>query len=99
MIISYNYNNYTSIIKYIFLIIFYPNVIFFDFIFISIEKKELIEIDNELKLNPYENENIIIKFQANFKAIALYYPEYNKISNFKYFNKCSNSVSQKTWNL
>jgi len=84
-------NNYSFIIKYIFIIIIYSNTIFFDFIKINIEKKNLIEIDNEFILNLYENEKTFIKSKIRFKAIALYYPEYNNISYLKLFNNYENS--------
>ena len=90
MIIS-NKNNYGFIIKYVFIITLYSNIIFFDFIKINIEKKNLIEIDNEFFLNLYENEKTFPKSKLRFKPIALYYPEYNNISYFRLFKKEQNS--------
>ena len=51
----------------------------------------VVEIDNELKLDPYENETIYYK-KTNLKPIAFYYLEYNIISYYKYFNN-SNHIS------
>ena len=42
--------------KYALIVIFYSNIIFLDHIHINISKKEYIEIDNEFKLNLYEND-------------------------------------------
>jgi len=61
------------------------------YIFFIINAKQIVEIDNELKLDPYENESIYYK-KTNLKPIAFYYPEYNSISYYKYFNN-SNHIS------
>ena len=47
---------YYIYIKYTLIVIFYSNIIFFDYIHINISKNEYIEIDNEFKLNLYEND-------------------------------------------
>ena len=84
MIILQIYNLY---IKYALMIIFYTNAIFLDYNYININKKEFIEIDNEFKINPYEKD-ITFKYNSiKLKPIALYYPQYNKKSYYKYFNK------------
>lgn len=59
--------------------------IFIGFIYVN-DKEKIIEIDNEFKLNLYEDEITFKKKQNKVKAIALYYPEYNNISISKYFN-------------
>jgi len=82
MIISDKQN---FIIKYVVIFIIYSYIIFFDYIIINLGKKELIEIDNELKLNLFENETIMIRSKVKLKPIAFYYPEYNNISYIKYF--------------
>ena len=76
----------TIYIKYALIVIFYSNIIFLDYIHINISKKEYIEIDNELKLNLYENDISFINKKTKIKTIAVYYPEYNNISYMKYFN-------------
>ena len=84
MLILEIYNLY---IKYALIIIFYTNAIFLDNIYININKKEFIEIDNEFKINSYEKD-ITFKYNSTkLKPIALYHPEYNKKSYYKYFNK------------
>ena len=72
--------------KYALIVIFYSNIIFLDHIHINISKKEYIEIDNEFKLNLYENDVSFINKKTKIKTIAVYYPEYNNISYMKYFN-------------
>ena len=76
----------TIYIKYALIVILYSNIIFLDYIYINISKKEYIEIDNELKLNLYENDISFINKKTKIKTIAVYYPEYNNISYMKYFN-------------
>ena len=80
-------------LKYIFLIIIYSNLFYIDHIYKKLNTKQIVEIDNELKLDPYENETIYYK-KTNLKPIAFYYPEYNSISyyKYKYFNN-SNHIS------
>ena len=73
-------------IKYAFIFVIYSKIIFFDFFFISNNKKDLIEIDNEFKPIFYENETTFREIKTNIKAIAFYYPEYNNISYSKYFH-------------
>ena len=77
---------YYIYIKYTLIVIFYSNIIFFDYIHINISKNEYIEIDNEFKLNLYENDVSFINKKTKIKTIAVYYPEYNNISYMKYFN-------------
>ena len=76
----------TTYIKYALIVILYSNIIFLDYIHINISKKEYIEIDNEFKLNLYENDVSFIDKKTKIKTIAVYYPEYNNISYMKYFN-------------
>ena len=73
------------LIKYVAIFILFSYIIFFDFFFIKIEKKELIEIDNEMKANLFENETTFIISKLKIKPIAFYYPEYNNISYIKFF--------------
>ena len=81
-------------IKYFILIIIYSNIVFHNHIYINIDQNQVVEIDNDFKLAPYENETIYQK-KSKLKPIAIYYPEYNNISYFKYFNKSfdSNNLS------
>ena len=82
MIIS---NKHNFLIKYAAIFIIYSYTIFLEYILINIKEKKLIEIDNEMKLNLFEEETIFIKPQTKLKPIAFYYPEYNNISFIKYF--------------
>ena len=81
-------------IKYFVFIIIYSNLFFINHIYINISQNYVVEIDNNFKLDPYENE-IIYQKKSKLKPIAFYYPEYNSISYFKYFNKSfdSNNLS------
>ena len=81
-------------IKYFVLIIIYSNLVFINHIYINIDQNQVVEIDNDFKLDPYENETIYQK-KSKLKPVAIYYPEYNNISYFKYFNKSfdSNNLS------
>ena len=78
-------------LKYIFFTIIYSSIFYIDHMYKKLDTKQIIEIDNELKLDPYENETIYFK-KTNLKPIAFYYPEYNSISYYKYFNN-SNPIS------
>jgi len=78
-------------LKYIFFIIIYSNIFYINHIYKKLNTKQIVEIDNELKLDPYENQTIFYK-KTNLKPIAFYYPEYNSISYYKYFNN-SNHIS------
>ena len=78
--------NYNIIIKYLFIFISYSNIIFFKYNHINIDKKKFIETDNEIKINYYENEMYFINKTKVIKPIAIYHPEYFKISYNKYFN-------------
>ena len=80
-------DNYDLIIKYVFIIILYSIIIFIEYAYINIDKKELIEIDNEFKINYYENEISFFNQETNLKPIAIYHPQYTNISYYKYFNK------------
>lgn len=53
---------------------------------VNIDKKKFIETDNEIKINYYENEMYFINKTTVIKPIAIYHPEYFKISYNKYFN-------------
>ena len=74
------------ILKYVFVFSLFSNLIFKQKICPSIKKKNLIEIDNKLKLNLYENDVSFNQYQTKIKPIAFYYPEYNNISYSKFFN-------------
>ena len=78
-------------LKYVFFIVIYSNIFYIDHIYKKLNTKQIVEIDNELKLDPFENETIYYK-KTNLKPIAFYYPEYNSISYNKYFNN-SNNIS------
>ena len=56
-------------------------------IYISFNNKEIIDIDNEFEENLNENAKIFYGDRTELKPIVLYYPEFNNISYFKYFNK------------
>lgn len=87
-------NIFLHSIKYIFLFLLYSYIVLNGFLYSSNndKKRDLIEIDNELKLNTYENETNFGKNQVKFKAISFYYPEFNNISYYKYFN-CSKKAN------
>ena len=81
-------------IKYFVIIIIYSYLFFINHIYIYTDNKQLIEIDNEFNSDTFEKE-IIYQKKSKLKPIAIYYPEYNNISYFKYFNKSfdSNNLS------
>ena len=81
-------------IKYFVIIIIYSYLFFINHIYIYTDNKQLIEIDNEFNSDTFEKE-IIYQKKSKLKPIAIYYPEYNNISFFKYFNKSfdSNNLS------
>ena len=64
---------------------------------IYISYNYIVEIDNELNLDPNENE-IIYNKKTNLNFITFYYTEYNLISYNKYFNK-SNPTSSNDFEL
>ena len=68
MLILEIYNLY---IKYALIIIFYTNAIFLDNIYININKKEFIEIDNEFKINSNEKD-ITFKYNSTKLNLLLY---------------------------
>ena len=78
-------NNYN--IKYVVFFILYSISFFIRNIYININNYEIINIDNEFKEKLYENEKIFNDSKTKLKPIAFYYPEYNNISYYKYFNK------------
>jgi len=86
-------DNCEFIIKYIIIFILYTNIIYIEHIYIKKDKRKSIEIDNEFKQNGYEEEISYIYYKTKLKPIALYYPEYNKISYSKYF-KNKNKYNQ-----
>ena len=81
-----NINNYYFIIKYVFIFTIDFYIFFLNYIYIDIDNKKIIEIDNEFKENFYQEEIKFDKYQTKLKPIALYYPEFNNISYSKYFN-------------
>ena len=80
-----NLDNYEFIIKYIIIFILYTNIIYIEHVYIKIDKRKSIEIDNEFKPDVYEEEISYIYYKSKFKPITFYYPEYNNISYYKYF--------------
>ena len=78
-------NNYN--IKYVGFIIMYSFSFFIGNIYINLNNKEIIDIDNEFEENLNENDKKFIGERVELKPIALYYPEYNNISYAKYFNR------------
>ena len=64
-------------------VIFYPNIIFFNYININISKKEYIEIDNEFESYLRVNEIPFYHNKTQLKPIALYVSEFNNVSYFK----------------
>ena len=77
---------YNSSLKYVGFIFIYSYLFFIDYISNHNDYKEFINIDNEFKLNTYENDITFQNYETNLKPIAFYHPEYNNISFFKYFN-------------
>ena len=73
-----------------FTLIIYSNLVFINHIYINIDHNHTVEIDNDFKLDPYENETIYQK-KSKLKPIAICYPDCNNISYFKYFNKSFDS--------
>ena len=73
------YENLDFIIKNIIIFVVISSLFFENYIYINIKKKIIIEIDNEFKVNLYENDISFSKYQTKLKPIAFYYPEYNNI--------------------
>ena len=80
------YNRGIFFIKYIFKISLVLYIIFKNSIDIILNPKEIIEIDNELRLNLYENDISFNEYKTQITPLAFYYPEYNNISYSKFFN-------------
>ena len=78
-------NNYN--LKYVLFIAFYSFSFFISNIYLGNNNNEIVDIDNEFKDNIFENNKKFIGKKCNLKPIALYYPEYNNVSFFKYFKK------------
>ena len=78
---------YINNLKYVCFIIIYSISFFIRNIYININNKEIIDIDNEFKDNFYERSNKFNGYISKLKPIALYYPEYNNISYYQYFNR------------
>ena len=57
-------------IKYFVLIIIYSNIAFINHIYIKIDHYHVVEIDNDFKLDPYENETIYQK-KSKLKPITI----------------------------
>ena len=72
-------------------------IIFYEYIHINKSKKNIIETDNILENNLYENDSSFTEYQTQLKPIAFYYPDYNNISYLKYFynNKNLNQINFK----
>ena len=62
----------------------FSSINFNEYIHLKIDKKNFIEIDNEFKVNLYENDTSFTKYNTKLKPIAFYYPEYNNISYNKF---------------
>ena len=78
------YNRGIFFIKYIFKFSLVLYIIFKNSIDIILNPKEIIEIDNELRLNLNENDISFNEYKTRIKPIAFYYPEYNNIFSFRY---------------
>ena len=78
--------NINYIIKYFSMFYIISKIIFYEYIHINKSKKNIIETDNILENNLYENDSSFTEYQTQLKPIAFYYPEYNNISYMKYFN-------------
>ena len=65
-------------------------IIFYKYIHINKSKKNIIETDNILENNLYENDSSFTQYQTKLKPIAFYHPDYNNISYLKYFNNNKN---------
>ena len=61
-------------------------IFFNDYMYVNIDLKKCIDIDNEFNASLYEKEMTFKKYNTNFKPIAFYHPEYNNISFFNFFN-------------
>ena len=71
-------------IKYVIMFVTFSSINFNEYIHLKIDKKNFIEIDNEFKVNLYENDTSFTKYNTKLKPIAFYYPEYNNISYNKF---------------
>ena len=65
-------------------------IIFYKYIHINKTKKNIIETDNILENNLYENDSSFTQYKTKLKPIAFYHPDYNNISYLKYFNNNKN---------
>ena len=70
-------------------------IIFYKYIHVNKIRKNIIETDNILENNLYENDSSFTEYQTQLKPIAFYYPDYNNISYLKYFyhNKNLNQIN------
>ena len=89
---DYIFNQVLIIIKYVFKLTLVLTIIFKRNIYFINNTKQFIEIDNELRLNLYENDISFNEYKTKIKPIAFYYPEYNNISYLKFFNKNKKSA-------
>ena len=81
-----NFNIFNYFYKYVCFVFICSYIFFNDYMYVNIDLKECIDIDNEFNASLYEKEMTFKKYNTNFKPIAFYHPEYNNISFFKYFN-------------
>ena len=76
----------------IFLLIIFLKIIFLFFLLSfkninSFIKKNIIEIDNQINETMYENDLDFTKYEANIKAIAIYFPQFVYLKDNFIFNK------------
>ena len=57
-------------------------IIFYKYIHINTTKKNIIETDNILENNLYENDSSFTEYQTQLKPIAFYYPDYHTSHSF-----------------
>ena len=93
-----NYYNFFFFIKYCFFIILIFFLFFFKYIFIIINKKTKIEIDNNLEVSLFENNIDFSNYSYDIKSIVFFYPEFvyiNNSNNNNIFNKFYNYIKHK----
>ena len=92
------YYNYLFLIKYFFFIIIIFNLIYFKFIFININKKINLEIDNILDISPSEKNINFSNYSYDINAITFFYPEFiylNKSTDGFIFDKFYKDLNNK----
>jgi hypothetical protein len=71
-------------IKYFIIFIIISNIIYDDHIYLKLNQKDIIEIDNELKIDLSEKDISFIKYQTDLKPIIIIFHSLNILMRQKY---------------